>query len=178
MTKQEIAEVTGIAAQSGIHRENTRLTKTVTGEHNEFDVMQASVEKDVAGKLIIHTQDRDVRLVRGDHSSELRRTCEYLRKASEHTENPLKKTYIAKLCRGFQTGDMETYKDSQKTWVHDHLTTVETMFGFVEQICPLKPPPLQLYHGAAEWGWPSLEDHAPDENCTSGASPGEADITV
>jgi len=132
ITKQEIAEVTEIAGKSGIHPENTRLVKTVTGNHSRLDVMQASVEKDVAGKLIIHTQDREVRLVRGDHSSELRRICEYLRKASEHTEDAVKKTYIAKLCRSFRTGDMEVYKDSQKTWVHDHLTTVEIVFGFVE----------------------------------------------
>lgn len=132
ITKHEIAEITEIAAQSGIHPENTRLVKTVTGDHSRLDVIQSSVEKDVAGKLIIHTQDWEVHLVRGDHSSELRRICDYLRKASEHTEDSVKKTYVAKLCKSFQTGDMEEYKSSQRTWVHDHLTTVETIFGFVE----------------------------------------------
>lgn len=132
ITKHEIAEITEIAAQSGIHPENTRLVKTAIGGHSRLDVIQSSVEKDVAGKLIIHTQDWEVHLVRGDHSSELRRICDYLRKASEHTEDSVKKTYIAKLCKSFQTGDMEEYKSSQRTWVHDHLTTVETVFGFVE----------------------------------------------
>ncbi|RMX70622.1 hypothetical protein D0869_16461, partial [Hortaea werneckii] len=91
-----------------------------------------SVEKDAAAKPIFHTHNRQVRLVRGDHSSELQRICECLQKASRFTEHAAKKTYIAKLCMAFLTGDMEEYKDSQRPWVHDHLTTVETVFGFVE----------------------------------------------
>ncbi|RMX70619.1 hypothetical protein D0869_16464, partial [Hortaea werneckii] len=82
-----------------------------------------SVEKDAAAKPIFHTHNRQVRLVRGDHSSELQRICECLQKASRFTEHAAKKTL---------TGDMEEHKDSQRTWVHDHLTTVKTVFGFVE----------------------------------------------
>ncbi|RMZ14848.1 hypothetical protein D0864_00052 [Hortaea werneckii] len=132
ITKHEVAEITEIAAQSGIYPENTRLVKNVIGEKRRFDIVQASVEKDAAAKPISYIHDRQVRLVRGDHSSELQRICECLQKASRSTEHAAKKTYIAKLCRAFQTGDMEEYKDSQRVWVHDHLTTVETVFGFVE----------------------------------------------
>ncbi|RMY81349.1 hypothetical protein D0861_08340 [Hortaea werneckii] len=132
ITKHEVAEITRIAVQSGIHPENTRLAKIITGQSSRLDIIQASVEKHAAERPIFQTHDREVRLVQGDHSSELRRICEYLQKASELTEQAAKKKYIAKLCRSFQTGDMEEYKDSQRTWIHDHFTTVETVFGFVE----------------------------------------------
>ena len=127
-----MAEIAEIAAQSGINPENTRLVKDVVGEKSRFNIVQASVEKYAAAKLISHTHDRQVCLVRADPSSELQRICECLQKASRSTEHAAKKSYIAKLCRAFQTGDMEEYKDSQRTWVHDHPTTVETVFGFVE----------------------------------------------
>ena len=127
-----MAEIAEIAAQSGINPENTRLVKDVVGEKSRFNIVQASVEKYAAAKLISHTHDRQVCLVRADPSSELQRICECLQKASRSTEHAAKKSYIAKLCRAFQTGDMEEYKDSQRTWVHDHPTTVETIFGFVE----------------------------------------------
>ncbi|KAI6813540.1 dipeptidyl-peptidase III [Hortaea werneckii] len=132
ITQHEVAEITRTAAQSGIHPENTRLAKISIGQSSRLDIMQASVEKDAAERLIFQTHEREVRLVRGDHSSELRQICEYLQKASGFTKQAAKKTYIAKLCRSFQTGDMEEYKDSQRIWIHDHLTTVETVFGFVE----------------------------------------------
>ncbi|RMY68891.1 hypothetical protein D0863_06811, partial [Hortaea werneckii] len=132
ITKHDVAEIAEIAAQSGINPENTRLVKDVVGEKSRFNIVQASVEKYAAAKLISHTHDRQVCLVRADPSSELQRICECLQKASRSTEHAAKKSYIAKLCRAFQTGDMEEYKDSQRTWVHDHPTTVETVFGFVE----------------------------------------------
>jgi dipeptidyl-peptidase-3 len=132
ITRPEIAEITEISAQLGIHPENTRLLKTVTAEYSKFDVIQASIEKDVTKRLISRTNNRKLHLIRGDHSDELRRTCEHLQKASEDTEDAAKKTYFSQLCRSFRTGQMEDYKDSQRTWVHDRLTTVETIFGFVE----------------------------------------------
>lgn len=130
--RQEIIETTSILAQSGIHPENTRLIKTISEEHTKIEVIQASVEYEDTAKLIRCNGGRELRFSRGDHCIQLRKICEYLQKASQYADSPAKKLYISQMCRSFRTGNMEDFKDSQRTWVRDHPTRVESVLGFIE----------------------------------------------
>lgn len=132
ITREEVTEITDVLVKSGIDPENTRIVRTTTGHHVTVNVLQGSVEQDPTPKIISDSPDRTIRLVRGDHSEELQRICKFLEKASDHTEDTTKRLYISQICRSFQTGDLQAYKDSQRTWVRDRLTNVETVFGFVE----------------------------------------------
>jgi dipeptidyl-peptidase-3 len=89
------------------------------------------MEKDFAENLQHDKDGLKVRLVRGDISDVLQRICENILKASVYT-NDEKEDYISQLCVSFWTGAMEQYKNSERTWVKDHQTTISTVFGFVE----------------------------------------------
>jgi dipeptidyl-peptidase-3 len=132
ISRQEIDSVGAIAAHMNIDPENTRLFKSESQTGIIVDILQASVEKDIAENVLHDKDGLKVLLVRGDFSDVLQRICENLEQASVHTNDEKKKDYISQLCASFRTGNMEQYKESQRTWVRDHQTTISTVFGFVE----------------------------------------------
>ncbi|KAI9846535.1 MAG: hypothetical protein M1837_003956 [Sclerophora amabilis] len=129
MSREEIAEVSRILENNSIHPENTRILKFMERGVVTYDVLQGSIELD--------SQPRDldlgrVRLVRGDHAKELELICDSLEEAREYAANRPQKKFTAEYQRSFRSGDIEAYKESQKTWVKDFQPAVETIFGFVE----------------------------------------------
>jgi dipeptidyl-peptidase-3 len=87
-------------------------------------------------KTHIHLSTTDsgasVYLVRGDHSAELKKICECLSEALKYAANPLQERTLMKYRESFQTGDIEAYKESQRTWIKDRKPAVENIIGFVE----------------------------------------------
>lgn len=73
-----------------------------------------------------------IRLIRGDHSQELRRICASLEEACNYAANPLQEQFLLKYQETFKTGELEPYRESQRLWVKDMKPSVETIFGFVE----------------------------------------------
>ena len=100
-----------------------------------LDVLQASVKE---SKYICHVTNNSVpsgktiRVVNGDHKDELACINEYLRKALEYVSNKSQYDMICKIQDSFNTGNLATYKDSQRTWVNDKAPPVETVIGFIE----------------------------------------------
>jgi dipeptidyl-peptidase III len=50
----------------------------------------------------------------------------------EYTANKRQVDIISQHIQSFQTGDLEQYRESQRTWVADKAPKVECIFGFVE----------------------------------------------
>lgn len=73
-----------------------------------------------------------VRLIRGDHSEELKHICSDLAKASKYAANETQQLFLAEYIRSFQTGNLQSYRNSQRTWIKDTKPRVENIFGFVE----------------------------------------------
>lgn len=116
--------------------ENTRLEKKfLSPENGVLDILQASVAESIS---ICHVSSnsisngRIVRLVTGDHKDELRHINAYLSKALGYVSNKLQYDMIRKIQESFATGNLATYKDSQRIWVHDKAPPVETVIGFIE----------------------------------------------
>jgi dipeptidyl-peptidase-3 len=76
--------------------------------------------------------DGSVVIVRRDHANELHHICEFLANASEHAANDVQRKFLTECIESIQTGDLGSYRQSQKTWILDKQPRIENIFGFVE----------------------------------------------
>ena len=132
ISREEVRDVSNILTKLGVDPENTRLQKSIVGQKSCFDVLQSSVEEDSHPQVIYDDSGLLIRLVRGDHKSELSLVCHYLEHAKDSAANPIQKSVMAKYQQSFTTGDMESYRNSQRDWVKDIMPPVEVFFGFIE----------------------------------------------
>ena len=129
----EVAYVSQTMEGYGIHPENTRIRKIHEEDQIIFEVLQASVETADSVKVLnVRDPKGSIRIVNGDHSEELERICANLRSAAQYTANPRQKKFLEQYHQSFRTGDLDIYKESQKTWICDTAPSVENIFGFVE----------------------------------------------
>lgn len=128
----EIDKISKIQGDNGFHPENTRLRKESSNHKTIFEVLQASAEQDDEAQALFSSEDLQVSLQRGDHAVELKKICGCLEEARKYATSSLQEQTISKLIQSFMTGDMETYRDSQRIWVKDRNPAVETILGFVE----------------------------------------------
>lgn len=129
VSESDANTVSKILEQNTIFAENTRLQKTKDG----FDVLIASAESGIAAQFPLpNGQEGHVRLVKGDHSSDLQRICAELKEASRYAANELQRNVISAYIESFETGNLDAYRKSQRLWVRDKAPRVENIFGFVE----------------------------------------------
>lgn len=142
ISREEIAAVSSVLEAECIHPENTRIRKCMSGNNNAvtYDVLQASVAVDTQPPRKLRTTTLasgggggvTIQLIRGDHSDELTRVCSYLQEARKFAANPTQEKFLSEYVESFTTGEIEVYKNSQRTWVKDAKPSVETVIGFVE----------------------------------------------
>ena len=133
ISRQEIARVSEILEKNSIYAENTRVRKVYVEGTTRYEVLQASIASDENPReLEGSVSGVPVLLIRGDHSKELVEINHYLDEAYKYAANPLQEKFIRAYQRSFQDGDVETHKESQRTWVKDIKPAVETQFGFIE----------------------------------------------
>ncbi|KAH6842422.1 peptidase family M49-domain-containing protein [Chaetomium sp. MPI-CAGE-AT-0009] len=131
VTEQEIAMVSRVLEQNSIFPENTRIRKADDGV--DFEVLLASAQKGGTPKTFpLPDGEGSVRLVQGDHSAELERICAELSEATYYAANELQRDALRAYIESFQTGSLDTYRESQRIWVRDKGPRVENIFGFVE----------------------------------------------
>ncbi|KAI1391092.1 peptidase family M49-domain-containing protein [Hypoxylon trugodes] len=111
--------------------ENTRVRKI---EENKFEVLQASVTltEPTVASLTIPDSPTKVTLLCGDHAAELEKICTNLAEAAKYAANDSQRKFLAEYIESFETGSLDVYRDSQRTWVADKAPKVENIFGFVE----------------------------------------------
>lgn len=133
ITQEEIAAVSRSLEDHSIHPENTRIQKSSDSEVHTFEVLQASIEHDTESTIIeVPALGTNIRVTRGDHSAELAKICACLAEAKKHAANENQRLFLSQYIESFTTGDLETYRDSQRTWIKDKSPRVENIFGFVE----------------------------------------------
>ncbi|KAK4203675.1 dipeptidyl peptidase [Triangularia verruculosa] len=134
ISEGEIAMVSKVLEQHSVFPENTRIRR---GENKtDFDVLVASVQSDDDENSMrtFPTPDQKgvIRLIRGDHSSALQNICNELTQAADFAANDTQVQFLKKYVESFQTGSLNTYRESQRIWVQDKAPRVENIFGFVE----------------------------------------------
>jgi len=132
MAQEEITTVSKILEQNSIFPENTRIRKVEKGA--DFDVLLASVQRGDGARQTFSLPDGKghVRLLPGDHSAELRQICLELAEAASYAANDLQRDLLRAYIESFETGSLDTYRESQRIWVRDKAPRVENIFGFVE----------------------------------------------
>ncbi|KAI8633195.1 peptidase family M49-domain-containing protein [Xylariaceae sp. FL1651] len=130
ISKEEITFVSKALDAQSIYPENTRVRKSGP---NLYEVLQASVDStQPAQSLETPNSSIEIRLVRGDHAADLERVCDNLSKAASYAANETQRKFLAEYIESFRSGNLEVYRESQRTWVSDKAPKVENIFGFVE----------------------------------------------
>ncbi|KAH6890266.1 peptidase family M49-domain-containing protein [Thelonectria olida] len=128
--ESDITMVSKVLEQNAIFPENTRLRKADDG--TGFEVLLASIEDGDIARFALPDGKGFVKVIKGDHSSDLQRVCVELTEASKYATNDLQRQFLSAYIESFQTGSLDTYRESQRIWVQDKAPRVENIFGFVE----------------------------------------------
>lgn len=130
INESDVTVVSKVLEQNSIFPENTRLRKKDDG--SGFEVLVGSVERRDIAQFPLPNGKGSVRLIGGDHSSDLRRVCDELTEASKYAANDLQSGLLSAYVESFQSGSLDAYRESQRIWVRDKAPRVENIFGFVE----------------------------------------------
>ena len=109
---------------------NTRLFKKTNPQNEEYlEVTIASVE----AKTETHEfEGKQIVIKHGEFSKYLELANGHLCRAMKVARDENQKNMIANLVSHFQTGEMETHKQSTREWLKDCNPPVETFTGFIE----------------------------------------------
>lgn len=113
------------------------MRKTPSGD---FEVLIASA---VADPKVRDVQDNEwtldgllagkkLRLVFGDHASEMAKIAHNLAHAGKYAANKDEELMMREYATSFHDGSMEAHKDSQRHWIRDKGPMVECNIGFIE----------------------------------------------
>ncbi|KAF2280327.1 dipeptidyl peptidase III [Westerdykella ornata] len=133
ITQEEIAAISQWLEKQSIFPENTRIRKISGLGKCTFEVLQASVDRDIEpAEFELPSLGATIRVRRGDHSEELERICNCLSEAKKYAANEKQERFLSQYIESFRTGNLRAYRDSQRTWITDKGPRVENIFGFVE----------------------------------------------
>ncbi|KAG9242072.1 peptidase family M49-domain-containing protein [Calycina marina] len=133
ISQEEISLVSKSLEERSIYPENTRIQKSVVSGVTIYEVLLASTEaaEDFV-EFHLPSLDGYVRIIKGDHANELKLICSCLAEAAKNAANVTQKIFLAEYIESFQTGDLQAYRQSQRTWIKDKQPRIESIFGFVE----------------------------------------------
>lgn len=136
ITSEEAELISQVLQENSIFPENTRIRKnmeTTKAASHMYDILLASAENNIPiTELPMKDSAAVVRLVSGDHCTELEQICSSLSTALKYAANNTQKTFLSQYIESFRTGSLHAYRDSQRSWVKDKGPRVENIFGFVE----------------------------------------------
>ncbi|KAK3716411.1 hypothetical protein LTR37_006561 [Vermiconidia calcicola] len=149
ITKEEISIVSEFLKERQFMPENTRLRQTSSGD---FDLLVASAVKDPATRDIKEDEftlggaleGKKLRIVYGDHQTEMAKIANDLMEARKNALNQEEDAMQADYVKAFHDGSMQAHKDSQRHWIRDrgksHLirTCINTTSGsswFMKEQC-------------------------------------------
>jgi dipeptidyl-peptidase-3 len=132
---EDISSISKLMEDLSIHPENTRLQRYKEPGIDCYDILQASVDEstEILNSIThLSLENKQIRVVRGDHREELEQICRCLRRARKYASNPAQQQVLNQTMDSFLLGDLELYKEAQIAWITDKSPSVETVLGFVE----------------------------------------------
>jgi len=96
-------------------------------------------------------------LIYGEFSEFLKESNSYLKEALKYVANDLQKKMVEDYIEHYETGSIETHKDSQRAWVKDWGPIVETNQGYIETY--IDPENARAYYE----GWVAIVDKVKSE---------------
>jgi dipeptidyl-peptidase-3 len=133
ITQSEIEAISRLLEEHSIFPENTRIRKVRRSETSTYEVLQASVVQDTEPAVFeLPALGATIKVKGGDHSEDLAKICASLFEAKKYAANETQELFLSQYIESFRTGDLEVYRNSQRTWITDKSPRVENIFGFVE----------------------------------------------
>lgn len=141
ITKDEIESVSAWMEKKHLLPENTRLRKNADGS---FEILIASANTSVpaeGGDIGKETQftvedgslkGKTIKLTYGDYADEMKNITAYIKQAAANADNETQKNMHLAYGKSFETGSLESFKDSQRYWIKDKGPMVECNIGFIE----------------------------------------------
>ncbi|KOS16634.1 putative dipeptidyl peptidase 3 [Escovopsis weberi] len=141
ITQAEIEAVSDWMEKKRLLPENTRLNKHKDGN---FEILIASASASVPpeggdiGKETAFKVDNGllkgctITLKYGDYAEEMKNITAYIRGAADNADNDNQKDMHLAYAKSFETGSLEAFKDSQRSWIKDKGPMVESNIGFIE----------------------------------------------
>lgn len=112
---------------------NTRLFKSEDG--NTYDLLIASHLADAERMPYLRTYEKDGKTINvraGDFSDIMAKVTESIQQAKHYTADDNQRQMLERYEQHFRYGDINTHKDSQRSWIKDIGPIVETNIGFIE----------------------------------------------
>ncbi|MCJ1483430.1 bifunctional diacylglycerol diphosphate phosphatase/phosphatidate phosphatase [Schaereria dolodes] len=131
LSREDIDRVSEALEGKSIYQENTRIREVLENSRRIFRILQALVETDFNHPEIL-TSTGTVRIARGDHKYELEQTCSHVEEGLKFVETTFQRNAIWQYLKSFRIGSIEAFKSSQRSWVRDINTSIETNLGFAE----------------------------------------------
>jgi dipeptidyl-peptidase-3 len=133
MTEEDVKLVNSYMTSIKMEPWNTRVVKHDSWEGTTmkpiFIIHTAAVQ---TGHTIKFDDGINIAVSYGDYSDELKRVNMWLTRALEFTRNETQVNMLTSYIDHFNTGKLETHKESQRYWVKDTEPPVETNMGFIE----------------------------------------------
>lgn len=138
ITTEEITVISDFFKDLGLMPENTRLQKTPNGN---FELKVASAVDNPARRDLQQSewtlsdgplQGRQVKLVFGDHATEMSKIARNLAEAKKSALNKEQDLMQGEYVASFHDGSMLAHLDSQRQWIKDKGPMVECNIGFIE----------------------------------------------
>lgn len=146
MVKEDLNLVREFLADQKINPLNTRAFKKDNGS---FEITVGSIN---TGEREVTFKDKLFTVTHGEFASYLEETNSYLKQARQYAANDLQREMIDLYIEHFQTGDIETHKDSQRKWIRDKGPVVESNLGWIEVY--IDPENIRAYFE----GWVAVVD--------------------
>jgi dipeptidyl-peptidase III len=132
LTRDEIEVVSRAMELHGVYPENTRIIRSRNGTKKcTFLVLQASSRKIYQNERAfpLEGEDSEIILKTRDHAAELSKICDELQQAQEFAANDIQRRVIQQYISSFSSGDVKSYRESQRTWVRDLKPRARTSSG-------------------------------------------------
>lgn len=137
ITHEEIEWTANFLKEQQLMPENTRMRKTPSGDY-EVLIASAVTEpkihdtKEVQWSLDGPCKGKSLRLVYGDHQTEMGKISQNLSEARKYALNDHEASMQAEYVTAFHDGSMLAHVESQRHWIKDKGPVVECNIGFIE----------------------------------------------
>jgi len=126
MTEDEISIINEYCISITLEQWNTRVTKV----KNNFVIHVASITKKETKET--NYKHLSISIKYGDFSEELSKVNKHLLGAKKFTRSQDQLLMLDSYIEHFQTGNVDSHKESQKQWINDVEPPIETNLGFIE----------------------------------------------
>ncbi|KAJ3082453.1 hypothetical protein HK102_001668 [Quaeritorhiza haematococci] len=131
ISKEDVTFVQDFLTKQGLDPLNTRLFKSEENGVVSYEVHIASAQITQPPQTHTHESSK-ITIHYGDFAPQMSKIAQNIRNAIPYAANPTQTHMLEHYALSFETGSIESHKESQRYWIKDVQPVVETNIGFIE----------------------------------------------